>query len=1612
MNGTFRDPWELAKERFREGLTDEEKAQFNHVEPEEVLYEASAAQKRAQADSKAWYMASKLMPVVDAIGQYGTAFDVISNTSPEILCPLWGGLRIVLTIAQSFGKYHDKLLDMFERIGDVLPRFDSYAKLFPSHRYLLHALSLAYLDILLFCTAAKKVFLEGRNKYSKKINQLLPPSLKVGMKLLWRPFEIQFGQFMENFRRHKANVEREALSAHMIESSEEREAQTEERRLQNAERSLARQDRIEEERRRKEARWKFILLKLCPYDYEKKMKDSQKIRHTGTCGWIKECDNYKSWANSSQSGVLWVYGKAGCGKTILSGWVYENQLEIVRNIDDAIVLSYLCSFKEANSLSATAVLESYIKQILLLLTEAGTPEDILETMELALQGNKSLDFDTAVGIFFALARMFKRIWVILDGIDECIAHSIEDIIQWIARAQQFSDSRISLYVSSRKDIEIKDRLERYPAISLSDSQPASDLNGYIVEQVNLLKTKGELKLGSPGLYQKVVEKLKSKADGMFLWVALQLKDICDCATDSEVEEALDHLPIGLYETYEHGLRRIFVDRKDPRARSTSRRVYNWIYHAKRPLTTSEIMEAISINIDDNHLNQSKIAFGEQIWRIIKRCGNLLEYNEADDTISFFHYTLKQYITELPHNDEISSEAKIVDVAKTICSSEELIARLCLTYLSFSDFETKVVPFQQSTVSENMQLIQKYASNLATTNQTNAIGKGFQSIMRGFRLANGFFDDEARVKIDFSRYVYLPKPPPESVIAQYKLLEYIRRYWLQHCRVLDSADGELFPRGFLKLCFEGAPAVEIRPWGQRYSQGLYPYTDAFVWAIENDHCFLLSAIKKKIGGMDSGYYRGLTFQGQTTSAHIAASHPTADTLRWLSEKWTGSYDPEYLKQVDYYGRNILHIAVLSNSFGVSEYLFETSIDKNWWAHQDIHGNTPFDYAIESRNIKILDLLNDNGCNVIDVESSVSPGWSTNGDPAPKLGKLFCLVCSLDRADLYQKLSPLFLPWIEKSTADNLYLLEGIEMASKSGNAFIAKSALMALPQGHLFGPVFKSSILRSIDLMLCVKDHDAARSLLVRFGQGIEFRHINDDSPQRSSQIGRAVKDLYPVVIPSLLASYLGTPDSEMIKDTLLPDIDFGIVDPQEFQRSLLTFDCSSLGALIRQITSHPPGFSFQLYHYIWENTFFLHALTNQGFLSYNSSVALERFEEIGHMLEYIIQTIPLETLGVASALFEKILITLVHIARNLAIVYYGCMNYWGHQHDYDRKRVKISASSLLASFTRFIGPLMKMLDPKAVASILVMAPHKTEIYKAYKDFHPPFRLVGLTKTTQASNLAMIFRTCSALHLDFYSYDAHPQKNPLKVAVEELVSNIPGRPARLRFKRLGHPDHNALNFIGALDELFGKILKQAEFDKKETYTFLKSLEAIISDMPPFVPCLFEAILEKDFLFNPPERRAIGPDTLNCAIQTASEWILYYPQDREWREECLGYIKLLLAAGADPFCSSQLSHLDSAFRNIEKELEPNYPKPGNSESSKKYILKPTLQGGSSIDKLTAVSKAAILTMLERHHEITEYPRRFISSQDDDSEAILEDDWEYRMITLKLLEADIIRKLQPEH
>ena len=182
------DAWIRARDRYFGDLNEEEQRMFFMASPESLLDDTIIAEKSHGMNSTTRSVMGKLQPFVAAIRQYGDAVNVYSNTYPLVLGPIWGSIKVLLhvctpgssvrfirydtdlyseKIAYEFGKYFDKLVEMFARIGDVLPRFRTYERLFSNHETLIQALSMAYLDIITFCTNAKAVFRRGQRSSSK-----------------------------------------------------------------------------------------------------------------------------------------------------------------------------------------------------------------------------------------------------------------------------------------------------------------------------------------------------------------------------------------------------------------------------------------------------------------------------------------------------------------------------------------------------------------------------------------------------------------------------------------------------------------------------------------------------------------------------------------------------------------------------------------------------------------------------------------------------------------------------------------------------------------------------------------------------------------------------------------------------------------------------------------------------------------------------------------------------------------------------------------------------------------------------------------------------------------------------------------------------------------------------------------------------------------------------------------------------------------------------------------------------------------------------------------------------------------------------------------------------
>lgn len=117
------DPWKIAIARFLESLDEKSRGNFNKATPENLFYCASKVEREDREAIKARSAIRRIHPLISAVKDYGKALDVYANLASPYLAPIWGSIRVVLVIASSHAKFYSRILDVFSRIGDILPRF-------------------------------------------------------------------------------------------------------------------------------------------------------------------------------------------------------------------------------------------------------------------------------------------------------------------------------------------------------------------------------------------------------------------------------------------------------------------------------------------------------------------------------------------------------------------------------------------------------------------------------------------------------------------------------------------------------------------------------------------------------------------------------------------------------------------------------------------------------------------------------------------------------------------------------------------------------------------------------------------------------------------------------------------------------------------------------------------------------------------------------------------------------------------------------------------------------------------------------------------------------------------------------------------------------------------------------------------------------------------------------------------------------------------------------------------------------------------------------------------------------------------------------------------------
>ncbi|KAF1824732.1 uncharacterized protein K489DRAFT_354998, partial [Dissoconium aciculare CBS 342.82] len=326
--------------------------------------------------------------------------------------------------------------------------------------------------------------------------------------------------------------------------------------------------------------------------------DAATSKHVhGTGQWLLDLSEYKLWKSSEET-VLWLSGKAGCGKTILCSTVIDELTSTlcVGQGDEIRLAYYYFSFNNPEYHG----LQSFLASIAAQVCHLAPVSTRARSMYASQQGSIGKASTRQAQELIDLALRHVRLFVVVDALDEIPEqdNKRQEILDWIEQAAN-ARKKIKIFAVSRVSGDIQSAMiaSRALHINIGGSGCDADIKKYIVEELRLDRRFEGL---SDHLKERIEQELSSKADGMFRWAYCQLESLkrLKSKRPAYIEQTLKGLPLTLDETYERMLAQI-----DPMFRVEASKALRWLSFAVTPLTMAQLNEACLIDLDDDELVQ-------------------------------------------------------------------------------------------------------------------------------------------------------------------------------------------------------------------------------------------------------------------------------------------------------------------------------------------------------------------------------------------------------------------------------------------------------------------------------------------------------------------------------------------------------------------------------------------------------------------------------------------------------------------------------------------------------------------------------------------------------------------------------------------------------------------------------------------------------------------------------------------------------------------------------------------------------------------------------------------------------------------------------------------------
>ncbi|KIW21484.1 hypothetical protein PV08_02064 [Exophiala spinifera] len=388
-------------------------------------------------------------------------------------------------------------------------------------------------------------------------------------------------------------------------------------------------------------------------DATKNYNEACQKKHPGTGLWFVKSSSFSSWLTSPNS-FLWLNGFAGCGKSVLCSTAIQYAFRH-RSSNPRIGLAFFFfTFNDDTKQDASAMLRSLVVQLSCQLNDKhGLLSQWHNSYRNAMPPNQVL-----MDCLYQHVRAFEQTYIISDALDESPLHKDRgDMLQRLVDMRGWSERGLHLLVTSRDEPDIRRKLCALPheTISMKNDLVDNDIADFISHH---LKHNEQLEAWEE-YYDKIENVLTKGAKG----VSRVLPGMrgparptvgftASVAGQNVRTNALEYCPGFQY----------------------AQRILTLLCYAKRPLTVSELIDGIAVDLREPPTLNPKRKL-KDINAIHKVCPGLIEVDvdprDSWTTVRIAHFSVQEYL---------ESERAVATFRVRRSEAHAEIALICLTYL--------------------------------------------------------------------------------------------------------------------------------------------------------------------------------------------------------------------------------------------------------------------------------------------------------------------------------------------------------------------------------------------------------------------------------------------------------------------------------------------------------------------------------------------------------------------------------------------------------------------------------------------------------------------------------------------------------------------------------------------------------------------------------------------------------------------------------------------------------------------------------------------------------------------------------------------------------------------